>query len=470
MKALSQHKNRLTPQEQVLLVGAERPGAQAEPGGLGDMLGYDVLPLQVSEVFSWMQLHKPLALIIHLDRDIEGTLELLRHLHNTWPGVPAVLVVDIEPSIFEGMGVPFVRRADGLRGLAQQTRSVIKSFQGGRTLLLGLLMGYIRFGYSGLAHIVAEYDYGKVGFSEGRLVHAETRELQGSDALASILTWRKAKISGLHPVHSKKTLEPQEAEQLICLSFDIDAEPMAVAVCTDQPQPVQEATAAQEVEHDPWSLEKALFDTLLEFDVDPFSFEPVSADEAMEANIVEDGSGGFVPESVEFGEFVLVKGEVLEVAEVSSLPSPHPQSVDVSLPDPGETPGPVAGHDNEEEMSQNISETLQKLQSLSGYVGVALVDSNSGMMLGHDGGGAINLEIAAAANSEVVKAKRQAIKMLKLKEDIEDILITLDGQYHLIRPFKQRPSIFFYLVLDRSRSNLALARMELGDVEGSLEL
>ncbi|MBH24759.1 MAG: hypothetical protein CMH57_09970 [Myxococcales bacterium] len=121
-------------------------------------------------------------------------------------------------------------------------------------------------------------------------------------------------------------------------------------------------------------------------------------------------------------------------------------------------------------MSNNINASLDKFKSLNGYVGVSLVDSESGMMLGSDGGGSINMEVAAAANSEVIKSKRQAIKRLKLKEDIDDILITLNNQYHLIRPFRKRPALFFYLVLDRSRSNLALARMELSDVEEDLEL
>ena len=61
--------------------------------------------------------------------------------------------------------------------------------------------------------------------------------------------------------------------------------------------------------------------------------------------------------------------------------------------------------------------------------------------------------------------KRKAAKALNLKDDIEEILITLGKQYHLIRPLKAKPMVFFYLALDRAHSNLAMARMTLADVE-----
>ncbi|MET0342591.1 MAG: roadblock/LC7 domain-containing protein [Polyangiales bacterium] len=118
----------------------------------------------------------------------------------------------------------------------------------------------------------------------------------------------------------------------------------------------------------------------------------------------------------------------------------------------------------------NIKDSLAKLNQIDGFVGAALVDAESGMLLGQEGGGNLNLEIAAASNSEVVKAKRKAITNLQLKETIEDILITLGKQYHLIRPLRTRPNLFFYVALERTRANLALARMAVGDVEKDLQI
>lgn len=113
----------------------------------------------------------------------------------------------------------------------------------------------------------------------------------------------------------------------------------------------------------------------------------------------------------------------------------------------------------------NVKESLSKLNSLDGFVGAALVDSESGMLLGQEGGNNLNLEVAAAGNTEIVKAKRKAMNSLGIREGIEDILITLTKQYHVIRPLRSRPTLFFYIVLDRGRANLAMSRLALADVE-----
>jgi CheY-like chemotaxis protein len=119
----------------------------------------------------------------------------------------------------------------------------------------------------------------------------------------------------------------------------------------------------------------------------------------------------------------------------------------------------------------NINETLSRLQGIEGFLGACLVDSDSGMTLGIIGGGAqLNIEIAAASNTEVVRAKRKALRALNLKDEIEDILITLGKQYHLIRPLRSRAGVFFYLALERSRANLAMARINLADAEKDLTL
>ena len=116
----------------------------------------------------------------------------------------------------------------------------------------------------------------------------------------------------------------------------------------------------------------------------------------------------------------------------------------------------------------NIKESLSKIMQLDGAMGACIVDSNSGMMLGSDGNGPINLEVAAAGNTEVVRAKRKTMKALGLKDTIEDILITLHGQYHLIRPLSSNDALFIYVALDRGRANLALARHHLAMAEKDL--
>lgn len=119
----------------------------------------------------------------------------------------------------------------------------------------------------------------------------------------------------------------------------------------------------------------------------------------------------------------------------------------------------------------NVNQTLEQLMKIDGAAAAAIVDTQSGMSLGSVGSSAtMNLDIAAAGNSEVVKSKLKVMNNLGIKGYIEDILITLEDQYHLIRPLSKSKSLFIYLVLNRANSNLAMARHKLTAAEGELEV
>ncbi|MET9623794.1 MULTISPECIES: hypothetical protein [unclassified Streptomyces] len=122
----------------------------------------------------------------------------------------------------------------------------------------------------------------------------------------------------------------------------------------------------------------------------------------------------------------------------------------------------------------NVETSLKEaMTSIDGTVGVALVDYTSGMALGTLGGSHdLDLTVAAAGNTDVIRAKTRTLEMLGLQEDIEDMLITLGNQYHLIRLLKGRGGngLFLYIVLDKGRSNLAMARHQLRRIEKDLEL
>lgn len=115
----------------------------------------------------------------------------------------------------------------------------------------------------------------------------------------------------------------------------------------------------------------------------------------------------------------------------------------------------------------------ETMTSIDGALGVALVDYTSGMALGTLGGSKdLDLNVAAAGNTDVIRAKVRTMEHLGLKGDIVDMLITLGSQYHLIRPLTGRGGngLFLYLVLDRGKSNLAMARHQLKRIEAELEV
>ncbi|GLI01070.1 hypothetical protein [Phytohabitans aurantiacus] len=121
----------------------------------------------------------------------------------------------------------------------------------------------------------------------------------------------------------------------------------------------------------------------------------------------------------------------------------------------------------------DMDTALKQAMQIDGAIGVALVDYTSGMALGTVGGGKeLDLTVAAAGNTDVVRAKLRAMELLALKETIEDILITLDTQYHLIRPLTGRAGkgLFIYLALNKARANLAMARHQLRSIEEDLDV
>ena len=106
------------------------------------------------------------------------------------------------------------------------------------------------------------------------------------------------------------------------------------------------------------------------------------------------------------------------------------------------------------------TQALKGAMEIEGALGVALVDSSSGMALGTAGSPMdIDLDVAAAGNSNVVQAKMRTMADLGLQQSIEDIL-----------PLARQEGFFLYLVLDRARANLAMARFRLASLEKDLKI
>ena len=115
----------------------------------------------------------------------------------------------------------------------------------------------------------------------------------------------------------------------------------------------------------------------------------------------------------------------------------------------------------------NVQSCLRKVMSIDGAIGVALVDTNDGLTLATAGGGeALDIEAASTANLDVIRAKVGVLEQLGLDDDIEDILITLGRQYHLLRPLERNSvGLFLYVALDRERGNLGMARHQIKRIE-----
>ena len=95
---------------------------------------------------------------------------------------------------------------------------------------------------------------------------------------------------------------------------------------------------------------------------------------------------------------------------------------------------------------------------VNGVIAAAAVDLESGMTLAvKSNRPEFDLVAASAYNSELVKQKLKIMKTLNLKSVLEDMLITLSDQFHLIK-FMPGGTSFLYLAADRSGTNLAILR------------
>jgi len=116
----------------------------------------------------------------------------------------------------------------------------------------------------------------------------------------------------------------------------------------------------------------------------------------------------------------------------------------------------------------NAVEVVKSLMGVDGAVAAIIVDAESGLVLAAQSNG-FDTDTAAAGNTRVVLAKRDTMRMLGLKDSIEDILITLGTQLHLIAPLPSNDAVFGYLVVEKSKTNLGMARSQLRQGMAELE-
>ena len=117
----------------------------------------------------------------------------------------------------------------------------------------------------------------------------------------------------------------------------------------------------------------------------------------------------------------------------------------------------------------NVRDVLiTEVMSIDGALAAALVDHHSGMALEMVGAG-VNLELAGAGTTGVVRAQHKAMTMLGIADGLEDMLVTLQTQYHLLY-LLPGTSFFLYVILQKEQANVAMARYLLKSAAGSIRL
>ncbi|MDK4679982.1 hypothetical protein [Kingella negevensis] len=117
----------------------------------------------------------------------------------------------------------------------------------------------------------------------------------------------------------------------------------------------------------------------------------------------------------------------------------------------------------------NLQKMTEGLVTLKGAIAAAIVDYESGMLMASaNNDPSYDLEVVAGRGSEVIRAKRRIMDRLAMDDEINDILITLTTQYHLMCPSKKYKHMFIYLAVDRKEANLSRCRQAIFALEKQL--
>jgi predicted regulator of Ras-like GTPase activity (Roadblock/LC7/MglB family) len=113
----------------------------------------------------------------------------------------------------------------------------------------------------------------------------------------------------------------------------------------------------------------------------------------------------------------------------------------------------------------NVQDVLAQVLNIDGAIGAVLVDFASGLCLGARGGGAIDMELAGAAATELVRSQKQVLDDMGLDPTLHEMVVELNEQHHIIQGLEGHDGLFSYLILDKNTSSLPLARTQLRAIE-----
>ncbi|WP_037586621.1 hypothetical protein [Stenoxybacter acetivorans] len=117
---------------------------------------------------------------------------------------------------------------------------------------------------------------------------------------------------------------------------------------------------------------------------------------------------------------------------------------------------------------------VAEMMKIDGAILAGIVDYETGMVIAGESQSNLDIDFATAGAASIVNAQSKSLLLLDIKAEIDDILVTLDDQYHITRLLKKSSEasghpLFLYLVLQRNSSPLALARRILQNLDAQYQ-
>ncbi len=410
-------------------------------------------------------------LVTELDMPVMDGFALLAQVEKIAPNLPTLvltaLVGDFDEQLSELRPVKILYKPLSVKALAAEAREALTESARGSISGISLpsLLQILQWEKKSCSvRVRSDANRGRLDFLSGELVNAYMygTQLEGEAAAYEVFTWEDivTEIERSHP-ETRRLIKTPLQNLLIDAMRLKDERAQAAPVAT--PTPDQESEWVGETESDMFFRKKRR-------DAPPPPEQEAETEPVREPVAVGIGADVRGERLEQLRETAKRDADAVLSEKPDTLPpaSTRDEKLDIQPPPPeprveDTTVAATAAPAKEEKPMANINGDLQKLiDGVDGAMAAMLVDYKSGMALGMAGSG-INLEIAAAGNTQVVRAKMKTMKDLGLKGEIEDILITLQSQYHLLRILPGQ-EMFMYLVLDREKANLAMARYRLRSV------
>jgi len=119
---------------------------------------------------------------------------------------------------------------------------------------------------------------------------------------------------------------------------------------------------------------------------------------------------------------------------------------------------------------QRTQAALAGMLAVEGLLGCAVVDGTTGLVLARETRGepGVDMDLSAAACAQVLRTHRQAARSMGLGEQVDEVITSAGQRQQVMRTLSRQPELFLVLLLDKQRTNLALARYQLMELERGL--
>lgn len=175
----------------------------------------------------------------------------------------------------------------------------------------------------------------------------------------------------------------------------------------------------------------------------------------------------------------MLPGDPLGTARITMLPprGDTPAVFDPTLAEPLDAPAAPLRVTRDVLDPSRAKHALAGMLGLDGLLGCAVVDATTGLVLAREardgqdsrtGHGPVDMDLAAAASAQVLRAHRQAARSMGMPDAVEELMTSAGPRQQVIRTVARHPDLFLVALLEKHRTNLALARFQLMEVERAL--